>query len=137
MRSDIWVEAMSTGIAEIDDIHRALFAHLAQIDAALGSGNFPEAESLCRSMQTVAAEHARAEERLLRALGYPDLPKILEVQKAVTTQSERLLGLVSAGSAEARLAASAMCDELVLYLLRGDIGVKSFVQEMRDRGRLN
>jgi hemerythrin len=136
MRNDLWVEAMSVGVAEIDALHQALFTHLAEIDRRLGDEDHAEAERLCRSLLTVAAQHAKAEERLLRSLDYPDLPKILEVQQAVTAEAERLLWLVRARSDEARGAAGAMSDELVFCLLRGDIGVKSFVQEMRDLGRL-
>jgi hemerythrin-like metal-binding protein len=136
MRNDLWVDAMSIGVAEIDASHQALFALLSQIDEALGQMDFAEAERLCRSMLGVAAQHAKAEERLLRSLDYPDLPNIIEVQRAVTAKAERLLWLVRAHTDEARGAASEMSDELVLCLLRGDIGIKSFVQEMRDRGRL-
>jgi hypothetical protein len=48
----------------------------------------------------------------------------------------RLLALIVERSGAAHAVALRLLDDLVAYLMRGDINFKSFVQEMRDCGRL-
>jgi hypothetical protein len=61
---------------------------------------------------------------------------VIAAQKEWREQVGRLRGLIGERSSEARAVAAGMIDAFVVYLLRGDINFKSFVQEMRALGRI-
>jgi hemerythrin len=127
---------MSVGVANLDEGHKAFFTHLTQIMDALDRQAFDEAEQICRSLIAAGAEHAAEEEAFLRKNGYPNLDQIIEVQKALSAQCQRLLTLIIEKSPDARGFADKTGGDLINYLLRSDINFKSFVQEMRDLRRL-
>jgi len=127
---------MTVGVPELDDGHKEFFRHMSAIIAALHDQSFAEAERICRSMFAMAAHHSEAEEALLRRLDYPCLQNVIDVQVELAERLKRLLTLIIRRSPEAHGFAAGTLEALVAYLLRGDINFKSFIQEMRDAGRL-
>jgi hemerythrin len=136
MKEFRWLEALSVGVPGLDDNHKAFFAHLAQIIAALDRQAFDEAERSCRALIALGTQHAADEAEFLRRNRYPHPDAVIAVQQAMGRQCQNLLALIVARSADARAVASETSKDLVEYLLRGDINFKSYVQEMRDLGRL-
>lgn len=136
MNDGPWVTSMSVGVPELDQGHKELFARVGEVVDALGRQSFEEAEQLCRSLIALGRQHAAEEEAFLRKIGYPRVAAVLEAQKTLGKQCQRLLTLITERSPDAREFADKTVGEMVAYLLRSDINFKSFVQEMRDLGRL-
>lgn len=70
-----WDPAFAIGVAEIDAQHQELFARLdAFLVAAQQEHAREELGRLLRFLQSYVREHFSAEERLMGARGYPELP---------------------------------------------------------------
>ncbi len=68
-----WDASLETGIAELDEQHRLIFA---KAGAVLGAAGVPGAAEVGRTLEFLldyAAEHFRTEERYMELAGYPDL----------------------------------------------------------------
>ncbi len=127
---------MSVGVPMLDESHREFADHLIEIADTLHRHSFETARKICQSMVATSAAHAVVEEALLRRLGYPGLESVIKVQEDMGGRLQRLLALIDDKSEDALAYAIDMIDAFVAYLLRSDINFKSFLQEMRDTGRL-
>ncbi|HEY6871636.1 MAG TPA: hemerythrin family protein [Geobacteraceae bacterium] len=101
-----WGDYLSVGMAEIDDQHKLLFdkfnALLAACDAGSGAA---EVNRLFSFLSTYVVTHFSDEERLMRRIGFPDLPKHREMHQAFIRQ---------VGALKARLNSEGPTRELVL-----------------------
>jgi hemerythrin-like metal-binding protein len=71
-----WDPALAIDVPEIDAQHRALFAQAARFDAAVRAGESSrEIQQLLDFLSRYAVEHFEAEERLMREVEYPRLPR--------------------------------------------------------------
>jgi hemerythrin len=69
-----WQPSLATGIEEIDDQHRGLFERIEALETAIAAGEpAGRLEELFDYLARYAAEHFAAEERWMRATGYPGL----------------------------------------------------------------
>lgn len=127
---------MAVGVARFDEDHQELFSHLCEIERALALRAFDDADRICRSLLALGAQHTAEEEAFLRSIGYPGVVAVLQAHQALQTECRRLEELINQNSEEAGPFVAALKGVLVSYLLRSDINFKSFVQELRDLGRL-
>lgn len=87
-----WDRALETGSGEIDDQHRLLFKKAeAVLDAVAAGMGAPEVEKTLKFLSHYAALHFEAEERIMRAAGFPGADSHAEVHRRI----ERRLAQVS------------------------------------------
>jgi hemerythrin len=74
----LWSSSYETGHPEVDRQHQRLFAMVNELHAAMGRGQGREIlGSLLKDLAAYTLEHFEAEERLMRASGYPLLERHL------------------------------------------------------------
>ena len=69
-----WTEALSLGVAEIDEQHKELFRRVDQVLAGLAAGDRSEISRLLDFLGQYVVVHFGAEEGLMRSRAYPDFP---------------------------------------------------------------
>lgn len=101
-----WEDAMSVGVAELDDEHKQLFGLLDEIYRQIASAPNEQAlKNLVERIVITAKEHFAHEERLFVRVGYADAPAHYKehdcmMAKALSVQANFRLGSVAALSTE-------------------------------------
>jgi hemerythrin len=101
MRSLKWTSSHAVFVPEIDDDHKDIFEVLAQLDAALRSGESDEINGLTARLADRIADHFAHEERLMRAARYGLLSWHKRSHDAARRRVARFLGRIGRGDAQA------------------------------------
>jgi hemerythrin len=67
-----WTPALAVGVADIDAQHQELFRRAERLIAALRSGDRGEVLPLLAYLDDYVAHHFEVEERLMKAIAYPN-----------------------------------------------------------------
>jgi hemerythrin len=67
-------EELLIGLPEVDDQHRAFFAHLNSLHASMRAGDLGDVKRLVDFLVGYAVDHFSLEERLMLDAGYPGFP---------------------------------------------------------------
>ena len=74
MTLPVWNASMSVGISEMDDDHRILLGLISELSEAKYDPNaFGAFSSYLDALQLYSADHLAREERMLEAVGFPEL----------------------------------------------------------------
>ncbi len=93
-----WKPSLEVGVARIDAQHRAIFDVAGRLEAAVGAREpATQLEMLFAFLAELAMDHFVDEERVMREVGYPLLPRHLQEHAQFKRQ---LAGLVSQWNAE-------------------------------------
>nr|WP_294523733.1 diguanylate cyclase [uncultured Rhodopila sp.] len=126
-----WRPAYECGHALIDDEHRALFDHAAELLAAVLSER--EEAHVADMMDTLVRrveQHFRNEEAVLEAAGFPDLKQHAAVHRELL---ERAATLIGAGPLGGGVLFQFLAEELVAkHVLGAD---REYFPYLKDRGR--
>ena len=86
-----WTPALAVGVAEVDGQHQELFHRAERLIAALRGGDRGEVVPLLAFLEGYALFHFEAEERLMRALGYPGLEEHAKAHRAFRDEYARMV----------------------------------------------
>jgi hemerythrin-like metal-binding protein len=70
---DPWNQDLSVGVAEADEVHRALYELSAQAKEAMDRGDRAAVQAHLDDLRTASADHFAAEERLMETSGFAGL----------------------------------------------------------------
>lgn len=87
-----WTSDLETGLAEIDEQHRSLFALANELQAAIASEDAPdEAVADCVwGLTDYVVQHFADEEEMMEAAGYPELPVHRSLHQQLTGETMRI-----------------------------------------------
>ena len=87
-----WQPAYESGHTQIDEEHRTLFGHAANLLAAVLSGR-PESHVsvLLNVLAREVEQHFRNEEAILRAAGFPDAERHAEIHRELLARAESMI----------------------------------------------
>jgi hemerythrin len=87
-----WDPALDTGILEIDEQHRALFARATRlVEAIEGKRAADEVAEAIRFLIGYVREHFGAEEALMRQHGYPELEAHAAIHRRIVHRLDELV----------------------------------------------
>ena len=130
-----WEPSLAVGVVEIDAQHQALFDIASRIEAAATAReSVGDLEELFSALAERAIDHFADEERVMREVGYPLLPRHLQEHAFFKRQ---LAGLVSQWNTEGGSPAVLMALRgfLALWLTEhvtsSDQGIRAFLRSGR------
>ena len=132
-----WLDAMSVGIKEFDDDHKAFFTTLFDLDDALIADEVEKALQLAIALRDLVKDHGAREAEFLRQNGFPQLQQILDAHSLALERTEKLLSLVKMDPQTAARTIFEMQNNLMTYLMDGDLNYRYFIKEIqgnRDSG---
>lgn len=122
-----WTEALSTGVALLDEHHRAIFEWLAELDrAAVDERRLFGAYAVTRLSHYVR-EHFTVEEALMKSAGYPGLEDHL-AEHAVFRAKVRELQTESVGHDISHDAVKYLSDWLCDHIARVDMAYVPYLK---------
>jgi len=93
-----WSDKFSVGVRTMDDQHTVLFETLNDLHAAMMKGNGQKQTGpLLRSLVNYTREHFSAEESMLEAAHYPELPAHRAKHRELTHQVEQYVARYERG----------------------------------------
>lgn len=126
-----WLSSFETGIADIDDDHRALVEAVRKIEDTLAAGDFKTCSPLFHEFLRMAGEHFEMEEALLTSIDFPRVQSHRAVHGRLLKMGAETLKIVEAGLD--REAADKCLEEMIYFLLedviKADAEFKSYAQE--------
>lgn len=92
-----WEEQWGTGVAGVDEQHKAIFCRFDELSAAIEAGGAQDAvEKLLHYLKDYADSHFADEEGLMLQLGYPGLEEQRAYHDAFRRNIEKLLEMLPA-----------------------------------------
>lgn len=85
-----WTQALSVGIPEIDAQHQELFRRVDRLIAATLANDHGETGAMLAFLAEYAVSHFTTEERYMRDVGYPGLPRHREEHERFVADLEAL-----------------------------------------------
>jgi len=113
-----WLPTFETGIANIDNDHKALVEVIQKIDSTLGAGNVEACLQLFHEFQKAAAEHFEREETLLESIAFPRLESHRMAHNRLLGMAEETMKMVKPGLDHEK---AAKCLEEMAYFLLEDV----------------
>lgn len=129
-----WSETYETGIAEIDNEHRRLFALAESIGDALVGQDLHLADLKIQDFIAAAQAHFASEEAILTREGFPGLDAHKRYHATLVDTAKRLREICSVERAATK---ADSCYHEVLAFLVDDVirGDTQFTSYLKDRGR--
>jgi hemerythrin len=127
-----WSSSLEIGAGEIDDDHRRLVALMQEVESAIEQQD----QKLCRAkIQTfidAAADHFAKEEIFLARIGFPTIDEHKFYHLSLLTRANELQRTCAAGVSEpdARICYDQVAEFLIDDVIRGDIGIKEFLDRI-------
>jgi hemerythrin-like metal-binding protein len=122
LRRAVWDPSCSSGHAELDEGHLALFSGLQSILRRIGDGH-PKSElaGALDALLRECREHFGDEERLLWTVGYPDSGPHVEMHRALITRFEQVRdNFVNPAGASQDLSLERLHDLVVSHVVNED-----------------
>lgn len=94
-----WTPSLSVGVAEIDAQHQEMFRRAERLIVALRTGDRSEVQPLLEFLADYVIEHFEAEEREMRAAGFPEYAAHKAAHDAFRRDFEELAGEVQRSGA--------------------------------------
>lgn len=86
----LWTQALSVGIPEIDAQHQELFRRVDRLIAATLANDLGETGAMLAFLAEYVVTHFTTEERYMRDVGYPGLPRHREEHECFAADLEAL-----------------------------------------------
>jgi len=85
-----WTDDLATGVAEIDEQHRNLYAAVAGLHGSMRQGSVDSVPETLEFLRSYALQHFATEERHMVAAGYPGLAEHRSAHEAFVAEFTRL-----------------------------------------------
>lgn len=123
-----WTPALSTGVAQLDEQHKALFQWLAELNTAASDERTLFGAYAITRLKNYTREHFAAEEALMKAAGYPRLAQhIAEHQSFRDRLAE--LHLKSIGQDISTDTVQFLTDWMINHITRTDMDYVSYLKK--------
>lgn len=127
-----WKPSLEVGVARIDAQHKAIFEIAGRLEAAVGAREpATQLEMLFAFLAELAMDHFLEEERLMREIGYPLLPRHLQEHAQFKRQLARLVSQWNAeGASRAVLVAlqAFLAFWLTEHVATSDPGIRDYLR---------
>lgn len=132
-----WSPTFETGVPEIDDDHRKLFALVEAIREGIAKRDTTLTRASVKEFIVAAENHFTKEEEILVRIGFPDIDAHKVSHASLVTKATQLKQVCNGEMDPEK--ASACYDEIVAFLLddivRGDSQFKSYLNHYGFAGR--
>jgi len=98
-----WTEDLATGVEEIDDQHRRLYAAVADLHRSMRQGGVESVPETLAFLRRYVVEHFATEERQMAATGYPGLADHQAAHRAFVAEFTRLESAIAERGAQPSL----------------------------------
>ncbi len=128
----LWRPDLATGIPELDEQHRELLGQIGSLFAAARQGDAAHTREALAYLERYAREHFATEERIMRAVGYPQLVDHLALHAAFVEGLEQRKREFGEHRSETMLLVDLLCwmDEWLRNHVRdADAGMARFLRD--------
>ena len=125
-----WTPALSTGVAQIDEQHKALFQWLAELNSAASDQRTLFGAYAITRLKNYTRDHFAAEEALMKAAGYPKLEEHAAEHAAFRARLAEL-HLKSIGEDISTDTVRFLTDWMVNHIRRTDMDDVSYLKKPR------
>lgn len=126
-----WLESFELGVPEIDSDHRAIMALMRAVQSAARVDERERCEKLLDRLLTLTRDHFAREEAFLSRWGYGEAGDHARYHEGLCARAESVKK--ACAEIESPQGFDECCEEMMSFLIddivRGDLGLKSFLQE--------
>jgi|GEM_PF-1248219 len=129
-----WRKEWESGNPVIDGEHRQLISHCNRLAQALQvGGEWSKTLDVLAVIYAQTDAHFASEEKILRAIGYPDLETHANIHRAILRTAKRLIDDFAAGAAKPSVLVSFLIDDFIIgHLLEEDVKYFPHIAEKHD-----
>lgn len=126
-----WLETFELGVPEIDNDHRAMLALMKALQSSAKAGDRRTSVKLLDRLLAFSHDHFAREEAFLRRWNYQEEGEHRRYHEGLYARAQAVKK--ACAQTESRKGFDECCEEMMSFLVddivRGDLGLKSFLQD--------